>query len=65
MSKKRTVYGTFVGKSERMRPLGRPRSRWVYNISMDLGEIRMVWHGLHSFCSRRALVNTVLNLRIP
>jgi hypothetical protein len=28
-----------VGKSERKRPLGRPRRRWVDNIKMDLGEI--------------------------
>jgi hypothetical protein len=32
-----------------MRPLGRPRRRWVYNIKMDLGEVEwsdMYWIGL-------------------
>jgi hypothetical protein len=28
-----------VGKPERKRPLGRPKRRWVDNISMDLGEV--------------------------
>jgi hypothetical protein len=28
-----------VGKSEGKRPLGRPRSRWKYNIEVDLQEI--------------------------
>jgi hypothetical protein len=32
-----------VGKAERMRPLGRPRRRWVDNIKMDLEEL--VWRG--------------------
>jgi hypothetical protein len=49
-----------VGKPEGKRPLGRPRRRWVDNIKMDLGEIgwdvRDWW---------RALVNTVMNLRVP
>jgi hypothetical protein len=33
------VYRTLVGKSDGKRPLGRPRSRWVDNIKMDLREI--------------------------
>jgi hypothetical protein len=33
-----------VGKSEGMRPLGRPRRRWVNDIKMDLGEIE--WGGV-------------------
>jgi hypothetical protein len=40
MGEKRNVYRLLVGKSERKRPLGRPRRRWVDNIKMDLGEIR-------------------------
>jgi hypothetical protein len=28
-----------IGKPEGNRPLGRPRSRWVNNIGMDLGEV--------------------------
>jgi hypothetical protein len=32
-------YRLLVGKPEGKRPLGRPRSRWVDNIRMDLGEV--------------------------
>ena len=33
------VYRALVGKPEGMRPLGRPRRRWVDNIRMDLQEV--------------------------
>jgi hypothetical protein len=36
---------TLVGKSQRKRPLGRPRHRWEDNIKIDLGEI--VWKGVN------------------
>jgi hypothetical protein len=58
-----------VGKPEGKRPLGRPRRRCVDNIKMDLREIG--WDGAdwnHMAKDRdqwRALVNTVLNLRVP
>jgi hypothetical protein len=39
MGEKRNVYRLLVGKPERKRPLGRPRSRWMDNIKMDLLEI--------------------------
>jgi hypothetical protein len=51
------------------RPLGRPRRRWVENVKMDLREIG--WDGVdwivmaHDRYQWRALVNTVLNLRVP
>jgi hypothetical protein len=57
--------GTHIGK----RPVGRPRRRWVDNIKMDLLEIGwggVDWIGLaHDRGKRRALVNTVMNLRLP
>jgi hypothetical protein len=35
-----------VGKSERKRPLGRPRRRWEDNIKMDIKEVGYgVWIG--------------------
>jgi hypothetical protein len=58
-----------VGKREGKRPLGRPRCRWVNNIRMDLGEVGwgdVDWIGLAKDRDRwRALVNSVLNLRVP
>jgi hypothetical protein len=38
---KRQAYAGFSwGKSEGLRPLGRPRSRWEDNIKLDLQEVR-------------------------
>jgi hypothetical protein len=55
--------------AEGKRPLGRPRCRWVDNIRMDLGEVGwgdVDWIGLAQDKDRwRALVNLVLNLRVP
>jgi hypothetical protein len=51
------------------RPLGRPRRRWVDSIKMDLREIG--WNGVdwidlaQDRDKWRALVNTVMNLRVP
>jgi hypothetical protein len=39
MGEKRNAYRLLVGNSEGKRPLGRPRRRWVDNITMDLGEV--------------------------
>jgi hypothetical protein len=39
MGEKRNAYRVMVGKPEGKRPLGRPKHRWVDNISMDLGEV--------------------------
>jgi hypothetical protein len=64
MGKKRNAYRLLVGKPEGKRPLGRPRSRWVDNIRMDLEEVRwgdVDWIGLAKDRNRwRALVNSVL-----
>jgi hypothetical protein len=58
-----------VGKPEEKRPLGRPRRGWVDNIRMDLGEVGwgdVDWIGLAQDRNRwRALVSSVLNLRVP
>jgi hypothetical protein len=54
---------------EGKRPLGRPRRRWVDNIRMELGEVGwgdVDWIGLPKDRNRwRALVNSVLKLRVP
>ena len=51
------------------RPLGRPRRRWEDNIKMDLQEVgcrSMDWIDVaQDRDSWRALVNAVMNLRIP
>jgi hypothetical protein len=69
MGEKRIAYRMLVGKPEGKRPLGRPRRRWVDYIRMDLVEVRwsdVGWIGLAQDRDRwRALVNAVLNLRVP
>jgi hypothetical protein len=54
---------------ERKRPLSRPRRRWVDNIKMDFQEVGCGgtdWVGLIEDKNRcRALVNAVMNLRVP
>jgi hypothetical protein len=66
---KRNAYRLLVGKPDGKRPLGRPRRRWVDNIRMYLGEVGwgdVGWIGLAQDRNRwRALVNSVLNLRVP
>jgi hypothetical protein len=58
-----------VGKPEGKRPIGIPRRRWVDNIKMDLREIgrdETNWIDLAQDMDKlRALVNTVINLRVP
>jgi hypothetical protein len=63
------VFSVRVGKPAGKRPLGRTRPRWEYNIKMDLREVvcgGMDWIGLaQDRDSWRALVNMVMNLRVP
>jgi hypothetical protein len=66
---KRNAYMIMVGKPEGKKPLGRPRRRWVNNIKLDLKEIGrdcMDWIDRAQDRDQwRALVNTVMNLRVP
>ena len=58
---RRGVYRVLLGKPEGKRQLGRPRLRWEDNIKMYLQEVGcggMGWIDL-------ALVNAVMNLRVP
>jgi hypothetical protein len=68
MGEVRGAYNILVGKPEG-RPLGRPRCRWEYNIKMDRREIGfgdVDWIHLDRDRDRwRALVNTVMSLRVP
>jgi len=58
-----------VGKPEGKRPLERPRLRWEDNIKIDLQEVEC--EGMDSIDLAgdryrwRALVNAVMNLRVP
>jgi hypothetical protein len=59
----------YLWESQKERPLGRPRRRWVDTIKMELREIR--WGGMdradlaQDRDQWRALANTVKNLRVP
>jgi hypothetical protein len=68
LGEKMNAYRILVGKAEGKRPLGRSRRRWVDNSKIDRREIG--WDGMdwidlvqdrHQW---RALVNTVMNLRV-
>jgi hypothetical protein len=65
---KRNAYRILVGKPEGKKPLGRPGRRWEDNIKMDFREISwggMDWIDLAQDRDQwRALVNTVMNLRV-
>ena len=68
MGEGRVVHRVLVGKPEGKRPLGRPRPRWEDNIKMDLQEVGGGgdWVELAQDRYRwRALVNTVMNFRVP
>jgi hypothetical protein len=69
MGEKRNEYRLLVGKPEGRKPLGLPRRRWLDNIRMDLVEVLwgdVDWIGLAQDRDRWiALVNSVLNLRVP
>jgi hypothetical protein len=65
----RGVYRILVGRTESRRPLERPRRRWEDNIKMDLRETGIdgtnwIWLAQDGV-QWRALVNTVINFRVP
>jgi hypothetical protein len=69
IGEKRNVYRLLVGKPEGKRSLGRPKLSWIDNIKVDLLEIGfnvVDWIDLAQDRYRwRALVNSVMNLRVP
>jgi hypothetical protein len=66
---KRNTNMISVGTSEGKSPLGKPRHRWEDNIKMDLRDLG--WGGVDWIVmvedrdQFRALVNTVMNFRVP
>ena len=69
MGEGRGVHKVLVGKPEGKRPLARPRCRWEDNIKMDLEEVGRGCGARMELAqdrdSWRALVSTVMNLRVP
>jgi hypothetical protein len=69
MGEKRGAYRILVRRPEGRQPLGGPRRRWEDNIKMDLqdvGWVGMNWIERAQDTDRwRALVNAVMNLRVP
>jgi hypothetical protein len=66
---RKCVYRVLVGKPEGKRPLGRHRHRWEDNTKLNLQEVGCVgidWIKLAQDRDRwRALVNVVMNRRVP
>jgi PAS domain-containing protein len=69
MGEVRRAYNILVRRPEGRRPLERPRRRWEDNIKMDIREIGfgdVDWsHWTQDKDRWRALMNTVMNLRVP
>ena len=69
MEERRGVDRVLVRKPEGKRPLGRSRQSWNYNIKMHLQEVGcggLDWIDVAQDRDRwRAVVNAVMNLRVP
>jgi hypothetical protein len=69
MGEGRGAYRILVGRPEGRRPLGRPRPRWEDNVKMNLQEVEwkgVDWIDMAQDRDRwRAVVNAVMNLRVP
>jgi len=69
MGERRGVYRILMWKPEGKRSLGRPTRRWEDNIKMDVQKVGcegMQWIELaQDRDGWRALVNAVMNLRVP
>jgi hypothetical protein len=68
IGEKRGAYRVLVGRSEGRRPLVRPSRKWEDNIKIDLQELGWDRHWIDLAQDRdrwRAVVNAVLNLRVP
>jgi hypothetical protein len=66
MGEKRNVCRLLVGKPEGKRPLGRPRRSWIKMDLLEIGLSVVDWIGLSQDRYKwRALVNSVMNLRVP
>ena len=69
MGDRKRVFRVLVGKPEGKRPLGKPKLRWEDNIKMDLQEVGCGGMDRIDLAQDRdkrwALVNAVMNLRVP
>ena len=69
MGEGRGVYRVLVGKPEGKRPLERTRRKWEDNIKMGLQEVGGGWEDWMELAQDRdrwrALVSTVMNIRVP
>jgi hypothetical protein len=69
MGEKRNMYRLLIGKPEGKRPLGRWKRRWMDNIKMDLLKVGLNVADCIGLAQERyrwrALVNSVMNLRVP
>jgi len=69
MGQGRGVCRVLVWKPEGKRPLGRPRRRWQDNIKMELQEVGGACGDRMELAQDRdrwrALVSTVMNIRVP